>query len=167
MLAECCSMNRVNKEDIVPLLVFIGICQLSGVIGSFFTSRSIPVWYVYLRKPVFTPPGWLIGTVWIVLYTLMGVAAFLVWRRRRGWGGRASVAFTVQLLLNALWSIMFFGLRSPSAGLVNIVALWIAILLTIVEFYKLSRTAALLMVPYILWVSFAAFLNYSIFIMNS
>ncbi len=160
-------MKGVNKEDIVRLLVFIGICQFSGIIGSFFTSRSIPVWYVYLRKPVFTPPGWLIGTVWIVLYTLMGVSAFLVWRKRRAWGGRASVMFTIQLILNALWSIMFFGLRSPSAGLVNIVALWIAILLTIIEFNKLSRTAALLMVPYILWVSFAAFLNYSIFIMNS
>lgn len=161
-------MKKDTNSEIIRLLVFVGVCQLSGVIGSFFTSRSIPVWYVYLRKPAFTPPGWLIGTVWIVLYTLMGVSAFLVWRRQRGdWSGRASVAFAVQLVLNAIWSIMFFGLRSPFAGLVNIIALWIAILLTIVEFYKLSRTAALLMVPYILWVSFAAFLNYSIFVMNS
>jgi tryptophan-rich sensory protein len=160
-------MKRGSKGDVVRLLVFVGVCQLSGVIGSFFTSRSIPVWYVYLEKPAFTPPGWFIGTVWIVLYTLMGISAFLVWREQgREWKGKASIAFMIQLVLNGIWSVAFFGLRSPFTGLVVIAALWIAILLTIVEFYRVSRTGALLMVPYILWVSFAAFLNYSIYIMN-
>jgi tryptophan-rich sensory protein len=142
---------------------------MAGVIGAIFTTSAVPTWYATLRKPPFTPPGWIFSPVWISLYLLMGVSAFLVWSK--GWGdSRVRVAlslFAVQLVLNASWSIMFFGLRSPFAGLVNIVTLWVFILLTTLYFFKVSYTAGTLLVPYILWVSFAAVLNFSIWKLNA
>lgn len=141
---------------------------MAGVIGAIFTTPAIPTWYAALKKPPFTPPGWIFSPVWITLYLLMGVSAFVVWSK--GWGdSRVRIAlslFVVQLVLNALWSLMFFGLRSPSAGFINIVVLWIFILLTMLYFFKLSTTAGALLVPYVLWVSFAAVLNFSILVLN-
>jgi benzodiazapine receptor len=141
---------------------------MAGVIGAIFTTPAVPTWYAALKKPAFTPPGWVFSPVWIALYLLMGVSAFMVWSK--GWGeGRVRMAlglFVVQLVLNALWSLMFFGLRSPLAGFVNILALWIFILLTMLYFFKVSTTAGTLLVPYILWVSFAAVLNFSILVLN-
>lgn len=149
-------------------MVSVALCQLSGVIGAYFTFPSISGWYVYLNKPSFNPPNWLFGPVWTILYTVMGISVFLVWREggRGRQNRRALATFGVQLVLNALWSPAFFGLRSPIAGLVVITALWFAIVFTMVEFFKLSGKAALLLVPYVLWVSFAALLNFSILIMN-
>ena len=142
---------------------------MAGVIGAIFTTPAIPTWYAALKKPPFTPPGWIFSPVWITLYLLMGVSAFVVWSK--GWGdSRVRIAlslFVVQLVLNALWSLMFFGLRSPSAGFINIVVLWIFILLTMLYFFKVSTTAGALLVPYVLWVSFAAVLNFSIWRLNA
>jgi len=161
-------MKKIGVIEILKLVVSVLICQFAGVIGSFFTTPSIPTWYATLNKPFFTPPSWLFAPIWITLYTLMGISAFLVWRK--GMSHRnvrtASIVFAVQLILNVLWSAVFFGLRSLLGGLIAIVILWIAILFTILNFHKISRTAELLLIPYILWVSIAAALNFSVLILN-
>jgi len=125
--------------------------------------------YASLKKTSFTPPNWVFAPVWITLYTLMGISAFLVWREREK-GKRVGKALTVygaQLALNTIWSLAFFGLRSPIMGLLVIIVLWFMILLTVWEFYRISRTAAILLLPYIGWVSLAVALNYAVFIMNT
>ena len=154
--------------NIIKLVVSIVACQCAGLIGSVFTTPSIPTWYASLTRPSFTPPNWLFAPAWLTLYLLMAIAAFLVWRRGLGTPGvkKALLIFLVQLILNALWSIVFFGLHSPLGGVMIIVLLWIAILLTILKFFKLSTSAGALLLPYILWVTFAASLNISIALLN-
>lgn len=156
-------------SNALKLISAILICQLAGAIGSLFTYRAIPVWYASLVKPVFNPPNWIFGPVWLTLYTLMGVSAFIVWGR--GWENRevktALYIFAGQLGLNSLWSIIFFGLRSPLYAFVEILVLWLFIVLTIYYFYRISKLSALLLLPYLLWVSFAAVLNLSIAIFNA
>lgn len=155
-------------RDTVKLVVSLAVCQIAGVLGSLFTSPSIATWYVSLKKPVFTPPNWVFAPVWLTLFVLMGVAAFLVWRKglRNSQPRRALTIFGVQLAFNIAWSGVFFSLQSPLAGLVVIIVLWVAILVTILSFLKVSRPAGLLLVPYIVWVSAATVLNASIVIMN-
>jgi benzodiazapine receptor len=159
----------MKSTEVLKLLSSVVVCQLAGIIGSVFTASSVSTWYAALRKPSFTPPGWVFGPVWISLYALMGVAAYLVWRS--GLSHRevriALTLFVAQLVLNALWSAMFFGLRSPLAGFIDISVLWVLIVLTIFYFLKVSTTAGVLLVPYIVWVTFAGVLNYSIWAMNS
>ena len=150
------------------LLASVAACQLAGVVGAVFTRAAIPSWYYYLKKPSFTPPNWLFGPAWVTLYLLMAVAAYLVWQK--GWqtpGVRQALAvFLIQLLLNVLWSPAFFGWRSPLIGMIVIVLLWLTILATIIVFAKISPPAAWLLAPYILWVSYAAALNTSIYFLN-
>jgi benzodiazapine receptor len=156
------------KGDIIKLVVSILICQCAGLIGSFFTVPSIPTWYATLKKPSFTPPNWVFGPVWTTLFLMMGIAVFLVWRRGLE-NPQVKIAlsiFGVHLIFNTLWSIMFFGLRSPFLGLIEIVVLWVAILFTIKYFMKISTVAGLLLIPYIAWVSFAAALNFAIWRLN-
>lgn len=150
------------------LLASVAACQLAGAVGAIFTRSAIPSWYAPLKKPWFTPPGWLFGPAWITLYLLMAVAAYLVWQKGLAFpGARAALAaFALQLLLNALWSPVFFGLRSPLAGAAVIVLLWLAIGLTMVLFWKISQAAALLLIPYLLWVTYASALNISIYFLN-
>jgi tryptophan-rich sensory protein len=150
------------------LLASVVACQLAGALGAIFTRSAIPVWYGALKKPPFSPPNWIFGPAWITLYLLMAVAAFLVWQRGLALPGvrSALAAFVLQLLLNALWSPAFFGLRSPLAGAIVIVLLWLAIALTLLLFWRLSRPAAWLLLPYLLWVSYASALNISIFFLN-
>jgi len=161
-------MKKIEVTEILKLVVSVLICQFAGFIGSFFTTPSIPTWYATLNKPFFTPPSWLFAPVWITLYTLMGISAFLVWRK--GMSDQhvraALITFAAQLILNVLWSAVFFGLRSLLAGLIVIAILWVAILLTILNSHKISTTAGLLLIPYILWVSIAAALNFSVLILN-
>ena len=158
----------MKSRDILKLVVSIVVCQGAGFIGSVFTTDAIPTWYAALEKPVFTPPNWLFFPAWVTLYFLMAVAAFLVWRRGLDSPGvrTALIVFLVQLVLNALWSVVFFGLESPVWGVVVILILWVAILATILLFSRISRAAALLLIPYILWVSFATALNISIWLLN-
>jgi len=158
----------MGARNIVKLVVSIVACQCAGVIGSVFTTPAIPNWYAALEKPFFTPPSWLFAPAWITLYLLMAIAAFLIWRKGLGEEGvkTALVIFLVQLVLNALWSVVFFGLQSPLYGMVVILLLWVAILLTIIKFFKLSTAAGALLLPYILWVSFASILNISIWVLN-
>jgi len=158
----------MTVKSFLQLILAIAICELAGIIGTIFTVPAISGWYSTLQKPLLNPPNWLFGPVWITLYALMGIAAFLVWQV--GWQKKeiriALGIFTVQLLLNTLWSIVFFGLQSPLWALINIVVLWLAIIATMMSFYKISKPAMYLLVPYLLWVSFASYLNYSIWILN-
>ena len=161
-------MERTRARDVVEAVVAIVICQGAGLIGSVATFPSIPTWYASLDKPPFNPPNWIFGPVWTTLYTLMGIAAFLVWRKgiRNREVKIALGIFVVQLVLNTLWSVIFFGLNSLAGGLVVIVVLWIAILLSIITFYRISKVAGVLLIPYILWVSFATILNFSLWQLN-
>ena len=161
-------MKAGKIKDILKLIVSLIACQCAGLIGSIFTAPAIPTWYAALEKPPFNPPNWLFAPAWVTLYLLMGIAAFLIWRKGLGEAGvkSALVIFLAQLVLNALWSVVFFGLKSPIAGAIVIVLLWVAILLTILRFFRLSIAAGSLLIPYILWVSFAAALNISIWILN-
>jgi tryptophan-rich sensory protein len=155
-------------KNFLKLIVSILLCQTAGIVGSFFTAGSVDTWYEGIKKPFFTPPDAVFAPVWIVLYLLMGVSMFLVWLRSSGERHvrPALAVFMVQLVLNAIWSGAFFGLRSPLAGLIVIILLWIVIVLTIQAFKKISRIAALLLIPYILWVSYALVLNAAIFFLN-
>jgi benzodiazapine receptor len=161
-------MSKIFSADAIRLAGSIVLCMLAGFIGSLLTMPKIPGWYANLEKPSFNPPGWLFGPVWTALYILMGIALFLVWRKGLASRGVriALLVFLIQLVLNALWSVAFFGAQSPLAGLVVIIALWAAIVATIALFAPLSRVAVLLLVPYILWVSFAAILNATIYVLN-
>ena len=151
-------------HNFFKLVISILICQSAGIIGSIFTANSIPTWYAELAKPKFNPPNWIFAPVWTTLFVLMGIAAFLVWSK--GLGRRdvkmALGIFVTQLVLNTLWSIIFFGLQNPGLAFIEILLLWLVILATIMAFYKISKPAAWLLAPYILWVSFAVYLNYSI-----
>jgi tryptophan-rich sensory protein len=151
--------------NITKLIVSIAIPLLAGFIGSLFTTKSIPNWYATIQKPSFNPPNWIFGPVWTTLFIMMGIALYLVWT-----SGKANNAvlwiFGIQLGLNALWSILFFGLHSPLWAFVDIIALWLAILATIISFYSVSATASCLLIPYILWVSFATILNWKIMVLN-
>jgi benzodiazapine receptor len=162
-------MNEIKYGDIAKLAISILICQLAGVVGSVFTSSSVSDWYPTLIKPSFTPPGGIIGAVWIILFTLMGVSLFLVWQKGPGKPEvkSALIIFFAQLAVNVLWSAAFFGLRSPAAGMAVIIVLLVLIAITINRFLTVSRAAALLLVPYILWACFAAFLNFTIWRLNS
>jgi benzodiazapine receptor len=147
---------------VMSLLIVFGIATLGG----FLTNLSVDSWYPTLTKPSWTPSGATIGTVWTILYTFMGTAVWIVWRR--GSGGRRSpmAIYAVQLLLNAAWSALFFGLRSPGLALLEIGILWVAIVATIATFWKVSKPAGALLAPYIIWVSFAGVLNAMIWQMN-
>lgn len=152
----------------IKLFVAIALPLLAGFIGSWFTMPAIDSWYRFLKMPTFAPPDFVFGPVWTALYIMMGVAAYLVWNKGLS-SGRVRMAlliFLLQLSLNTAWSIFFFGLQSPQGGLYIIGALWLSIVLNIVVFARVSKTAAWLLVPYLLWVSFASYLNYSIWLLN-
>ena len=155
------------KINWLKLFASLLVCQLAGGIGSVFTFPNITSWYATLNKPAFNPPNWLFAPAWTTLFILMGLALYLVWERG-GWKANKLpiTVFGIQLLLNILWSVLFFGLQNPLAAFVEIIFLWIAILGTIMLFYRVEKTAAYLMVPYICWVTFAALLNYSIWLLN-
>lgn len=152
----------------------IFICQMTGVVGSVFTYKSIPTWYSTLIKPEFSPPNFVFGPVWITLYTLMGIAIYLIYADLKSSDKKyrkeieASIQlFWVQLGLNGLWSVLFFGLRSPLLGLIDIVVLLIMITVVTYRFWHINQKASLLMIPYLAWVLLATILNFSIWRLNS
>lgn len=158
-------------KAIFKLIIAIGVSLGAGVVGSIFTGPAVQsAWYATLVKPALNPPAWVFGPVWTTLFVLMGISLFLIWKsdpavarkeRRRG-----VILFFIQLILNTLWSIIFFAWRSPGGALVEIILLWLAILATLIAFARISRTAAWLLVPYLAWVSFATYLNYSLYVLN-
>jgi translocator protein len=152
-------MKKIWKLVISLLLPF-----LASAIGGLFTASSVSTWYLEITKPSFNPPSWIFGPVWTALYLLMGISLYLVWIKK--YDRTAFTLFGVQLFLNALWSFLFFGLQEPFYAFLEIILLWAAILLTMIYFYRINNASAYLLVPYILWVSFAAVLNFAIFILN-
>ncbi len=154
-------------KDFKKLAISIVIPLIIGFLSSFFTMNSIPTWYNSLIKPSLTPPNWVFFPAWTILYILMGISLYLVWRK--GFNKKTKTAiyfFSTQLLLNFLWTFLFFGLKQLFIASLEIVVLWILILVTIIKFYKVSKTAAYLLIPYILWVTFASYLSFSVFLLN-
>lgn len=158
----------MKKKDYFLLIISVAISLGAGLIGSIFTLTGPDSWYAAINKPFFNPPNWLFGPVWTILFIIMGIALFLVWRR--GWrqdGVRKALkSFFIQLGFNIVWSYFFFTLENPRLAFLEIIALWLAIVATMISFYAVERRAAWLLWPYLAWVSFAAFLNYSIWIIN-
>jgi len=150
------------------LAISILICQGAGVFGSFFTAPSVKTWYTTLNKPSFNPPNWLFAPVWTTLFLLMGVALYLVWQKskRNKEVKKVLKIFWLHLALNIAWSFLFFGLKNPLAGLIGIIFLWGMIAYLIIAFKRINKWSGWLLFPYFLWVTFAAFLNFSIWQLN-
>ncbi len=156
------------KIKLLRIGIAISICILVGFLGSIATQSSIKTWYITLEKPTFTPPNWLFAPVWTILYIVMGISAGIVWSKGfyHKWVKTALYHFGFQLLLNAAWSILFFGIRNPLYALVDIIALLVLLVFTIKWFKVVNATAAYLLIPYLIWVAFATALNFSIWQLN-
>ncbi|MFA0964607.1 TspO/MBR family protein [Roseivirga sp. BDSF3-8] len=161
--------NVLKRTDWGKLIVSVLACQAAGLAGAFFTASSVGSWYQTLNKPEFTPPSWVFGPVWTILYFLMAFAAYKIWIL--GWDNIkvkiGLVLFLIQLILNAAWSFSFFGLQNPYVGLLNIVILLVMITVTTIYFFSLRKISGWLMVPYIAWVGYATALNYAIYELNA
>ena len=155
-------------NNIVKLVISILACFAAGGIGSLFTFKAIPTWYPSLKKPKYTPPNQVFGPVWTTLYILMGISVFLVWQKGLATEGvlLAFIFFWIQLIINALWSIIFFGMKSKGGGVIVIIVLWLLILATIIASFQVSVWAGIFLIPYILWVSVATYLNVGIWRLN-
>ena len=150
------------------LLLSVAVCLLIGFLGSLVTTPSVSTWFSTVNKPSFSPPNWLFAPVWTILFILMGISAYLVWNKglKKKAVKEALLIFVFQLVLNFLWSLFFFGLHQPFLASLEIIVLWVAILLTILKFRKISAAAGYLLLPYIAWVTFASFLNFTIARLN-
>jgi tryptophan-rich sensory protein len=158
----------INSNHWLSLIVLIGICYGAAWIGSVVTRPAINNWYAGLAKPSWRPPNWAFAPAWTVIYTLMAFAAWIVWNRHETlFVLPALCVFGIQLALNAAWSAIFFGLRRPGLAVIEIACLWVAILATVIQFWRIAPLAGWLLVPYLAWVSFAMVLNFTIWRMNS
>ena len=155
-------------SNIVKAIIAIAIPLMVGATSGFFTISGVESWYQTIQKPSWNPPNWIFGPVWTTLYVMMGIALFLVWKEDTSEELKkiALALFAVQLTLNFFWSFIFFNQQQPGWALVEIIAMWFFILLTIFAFAQVNKTAAWLLVPYISWVSFASILNYTIWQLN-
>ncbi len=181
--------KRTYLNKSIKFLISILICEFAGIIGSFFTVSQINTWYSTINKPTFNPPNWIFGPVWTTLFVLMGISLYLVWEKKweakdkiqpkKAWNKLSQkflsgswqkaniiLIFYTQLVLNILWSVVFFGAHSLNGAFFVLLMLWFSILFTIVNFYRVSKVAAVLLIPYILWVSFAGILNYFLWLIN-
>ena len=155
-------------RQVLGLVIAFVVCFAAALLGILATMPQIPTWYQGISKPPWTPPDWIFGPVWSLLYAMMAVAAWLIWRKVGCSAGKKPLLwFALQLALNSLWSILFFGLHSPGWALADIFLLWLAILMTMRAFWPVSTWAAMLLLPYFLWVSFASVLNATIWQMNA
>lgn len=155
-----------NRAIHWPALIgFILLAEGAGIVGSFFTAPNIPIWYATLTKPLIAPPNWVFGPIWTTLFLLTGIAAYLVWKQGKNTTAALKI-FGLQLTLNVLWSVFFFGFQNPGAAFIEIIFLWLAIAWNIYAFSKYSKVAAWLLVPYLAWVAFAGALNYFIWALN-
>ena len=153
-------------KKLLQLTASISVCLLAGAVGSAFTIRSIPTWYAGLNKPFFSPPNWLFGPVWTILYLMMGVSLFLVFVKEKEKFTKPVKMFLLHLIINSLWSIVFFGMRSPGLAYFVIIILWLMIFYLIKVFDKIDERASILLYPYFAWVSFASFLNLAVWYLN-
>jgi len=160
-------MTRTLYSALV-FIAFLAISQLAGIMGALVTRPAISSWYVHLEKPFFTPPNWLFGPVWILLYILMGIAAFLIWQSSASLSliRAALILFFAQLVFNAAWSFLFFGMRSPLLGLIDIGILLVLVAWTLVAFMRIHVGAGILLIPYFLWLTYATVLNAAILWLN-
>ena len=158
----------MSRNLLIALAAFFALTFSAAGIGSAFTARSVRTWYLTLRKPAGNPPAAYFGPVWTALYLLMAIAAWNVWRVGDGWTGASSAItiFLIQLVLNAAWSVIFFGMRSPGLAFIEIILLWAAILATVLQFWRISTLSGALLVPYLAWVTYAAYLNAGIWRLN-
>jgi tryptophan-rich sensory protein len=155
-------------KKIINFVLAVGICLLAGYIASYYTTPEIPTWYAGLNKPDLTPPSWVFGPVWTVLYILMGFSLYLIIESGlKSIEGKVGLAlFGLQLILNVGWSFFFFGQHSTFWGLLAIILLWAVLLCTIIQVFRISFTAAVLLLPVLVWITFAGILNYQIMILN-
>ena len=149
-------------KNALKLTSSILICLFAGGLGTIFTISSIPTWYAHLNKPFFSPPNYLFGPVWTTLYILMGISLYLIWKKKK-----PLKLFWIQLILNAIWTPIFFGAHAILLAFVIIVVMWVYILKTILSFAKINKVASYLLYPYLAWVSFASILNFSVWLLNS
>ena len=158
----------MDLNGVIKLVVSILASFVAAAIGSLFTFKAIPNWYAGLRKPPYTPPNWAFGPVWTTLYILMAISVFLVWQKGLATSGAlpAFILFWIQLAFNALWSIIFFGMKSKGGGVMTIIVLWLLILATIITSFRVSGWAGALLIPYIVWVSIASYLNIGVWVLN-
>jgi len=167
VMPEHVTISRSIFAQTIGLSVSLALCFTAAGLGGLATSQGLDSWYGTLHKPDWNPPNWIFAPVWTTLYCMMGIAAWLVWRSGSWSQVRSAVIlFAIQLGLNSLWSLLFFGLQNPGAAFLEIVLLWAAISVTTFLFWRNSALAAMLMMPYLLWVSFASFLNYTIWTLN-
>ena len=160
-------MEGFHSMQYKKLIVSILVPLIFGFIGSIFTSSSVDTWYMSINKPSFNPPNWLFAPVWTLLFVLIGISFYLVWSK--DFENNKSLALPIygsNLILNLLWSLLFFGLKSPYLAFIEIIILWFVILGNIIVFYRTSKASGLMLIPYLLWVSFASVLNYYIYILN-
>jgi len=181
----------MNFNSAVKLLSSVIICELAGTVGAIFTTPAVSSWYKNINKPSFNPPNWIFGPVWTLLFVLMGISLYIVWSKKweptskvnykkvKVWNPLSKnflsgnwrklniiLIFSTQLVLNVLWSVIFFGLHLTGVAFFELLMLWFAIMFTIINFYRVSKIAAYLLIPYILWVSFAGVLNFFIWASN-
>jgi len=158
----------MTRQNLFKLLLAIVMCELAGIIGSFFTTPAIPIWYASLVKPSFNPPSWLFAPVWTILFLLMGIAFYLIWQKMSTDKSAklAMIIFVAHLGINILWSVLFFGMKNPLYALIDIAVLWLMIAYLIYAFMAIDKRAAYLLVPYLLWVSFATVLNFTLWQLN-
>ncbi len=157
----------MKRIDVVKLIVSLAVPLFVGFGSTVWTINSIPTWYASLNKPWFTPPSVVFGPVWTILYILMGVALFLVWRTPRDRTRDTGIAlFAAQLAVNVIWTFAFFGLENTLYGVLAIIPLWVLIAATIYQFYKVDKWASYLLVPYIVWVTIATALNIAVYLLN-
>jgi len=158
----------MRLDDVIKLVISLLASFAAAGIGSLFTFKAIPTWYAGLKKPPYTPPNWAFGPVWTTLYILMAISVFLIWQKGLAMDGvlLAFTLFWIQLALNALWSIIFFGMRAKGGGVITIIVLWFLILATIITSFRVSEWAGALLIPYLLWVSIATYLNIGVWLLN-
>ena len=159
------------SKNIFKFVISIIVCESVGIIGSFFTFSSVTNWFPMLVKPWFSPPSWLFGPVWIIMYFLMGLSLYIIWNSKaelskQKYRKQFFILFGIQLILNALWSFLFFGLKTPIYGLIDILFLDIVVAMTIIYAYRVSKYAAILLAPYMVWITFATLLNFEIVLLN-
>lgn len=157
---------KATKNNWWKLVVSLLLSLSAGFFGSFFTTPNIASWYAFLNKPFFNPPNWLFGPVWTLLFIFMGIAFYLIWKENNKKAEPILCFFIFHLLVNILWSVVFFGLQNPFGGILVIIVLWLMILWLIISFRRFNKLASWLLLPYLLWVSFASVLNFSIWWLN-
>lgn len=158
-------MKKIKK--ILTLLFFLLLPQVAGFLGAIFTFSAIESWYQYLKKPSFAPPNFLFGPVWTLLYFLIGIASFFIWKNKENPKAKTLLkVYFIHLILNTLWSFLFFGLKNPFLAFLEIIILWFFVAYLALTFYKIKKASGIIFVIYLFWISFAMILNFSILILN-